>query len=61
MHRRAEFSAELIPVCNSLASGGIEQVVSTLANEWARRVREYDLPRALAAWESAISLVGLAR
>lgn len=39
MPKRADFSAELILICNSLASGGIERVVSTLANEWTRRGR----------------------
>lgn len=37
---RVKFSADLILICNSLDAGGIERVVSTLANEWSRQGRK---------------------
>jgi hypothetical protein len=37
MPGHVDFSADLILICNSLDAGGIERVVSTLANEWTRR------------------------
>ena len=40
MPRRVDFSAELVFICNSMDAGGIERVVSTLANEWSRRGRK---------------------
>ena len=39
-HARPEFSADLIFVCDSLGPGGIQRVVTTLANEWSRRGRK---------------------
>jgi glycosyltransferase involved in cell wall biosynthesis len=35
-----DFQAELILICNSLDAGGIERVVSLLANEWSSRGRK---------------------
>ena len=40
MPGRVDFSADLILICNSLDAGGIERVVTTLANEWTRRGRK---------------------
>ncbi len=54
MHRRADYSAELILVCNSLEAACDEPLRRRLGD--AERVREYDPPRALAAWESVLGI-----
>ncbi len=40
MPGRVDFRAEIILICNCLDAGGIERVVSLLANEWSRRGRK---------------------
>lgn len=40
MPKHVDFTADIILICNSLDAGGIERVVSTLANEWSRRGRK---------------------
>jgi GalNAc-alpha-(1->4)-GalNAc-alpha-(1->3)-diNAcBac-PP-undecaprenol alpha-1,4-N-acetyl-D-galactosaminyltransferase len=39
MLKRKQFTADIILVCNNLAAGGTERVVSTLANAWSGRGR----------------------
>jgi glycosyltransferase involved in cell wall biosynthesis len=40
MEREADFRADVTLICNSLAAGGIERVVSTLANAWSAKGRK---------------------